>query len=133
MFAAATDLTAWPRQISAISAVEVVTDDPVGEGTVFKETTVMFNREHTETMTITAFDPPHKLVLEADSCGARIVTTQRFLPDGDGTLMELDMHSAGGGFMGCLMAPMGWLMKGAMKKMMAKDFEELACAMREAH
>ncbi len=81
VFAAATDLMAWPTHISSIRAVKVLAGDPVGEG----------------------------------------------------TLMDLDRHSAGGGFMGCLMAPMYWLMKDTMKKMMAKDFEELACAMGEAH
>lgn len=66
--------------VDAITRVEVLTTGSIGKGTRFRETRVMFKRETTEEMEVTAFDPPHSYTVEADSCGAHFTSTFRFEP-----------------------------------------------------
>lgn len=112
--------------VSGITRVEMLTDGPVGVGTKFKETRVMFGKEATETMEVTAFDPGKGYTLEAESCGCRYVSHLRCVPKGSGTQVELEMHCTPLKFsakvMSKLMAPM---MKGAMCKAMRQDFDDL--------
>jgi hypothetical protein len=51
-FAAAIDVSNWPRFISGIQSVAVLTPGPVATGTRFLETRVMFGRQATEEMTL---------------------------------------------------------------------------------
>jgi uncharacterized protein YndB with AHSA1/START domain len=78
VFAAFTDLEHAAENVAAIVRVEVLTDGPVGRGTRFRETRVMFRREATEELEITAFDPPQSYTVEADSCGTHWRTTFQF-------------------------------------------------------
>ena len=66
-FDAFTDLRSAPDRIEAITALEVLGDGPVGVGTRFRETRVVFKREATEEMEITAFDRPNSYAVEAES------------------------------------------------------------------
>lgn len=49
--------------------IELLTDLPVGEGTRFKETRIMFKREATEEMEFVEFDAPNVYTLGSYSCG----------------------------------------------------------------
>src|SRR5437016_2004343 len=57
VFGLFTNLAEAPRRIKGIKNLEVLTPGPVGVGTRFKETRVMFGRDCTEEMQITAFEP----------------------------------------------------------------------------
>jgi hypothetical protein len=131
VFAASTDIAAWPKHISAIERVELLTDGPVGVGTKFRETRIMFKKEASEEMEITAFDPPNQYVVGSDSCGARFTTTMRFVPHEAGTLLEMEMVTVPTSLMGRLMAPIGLLFKGAMVKMIKRDMADLARAVEQ--
>src|SRR5438046_1974470 len=78
------DLDHAPGRVSGTQRVEKLTPGPVGVGTRFKETRVMFGKEATEEMTFTAFDPGRGYTLGAESCGCRYITDFRFEPDGAG-------------------------------------------------
>ena len=132
VFEAATDIASWPERISAINKTEILTDEPVGVGTRFRETRIIFKKEASEEMEVTLFDPPNSYVLESDSCGAHFTTTHRFIPRDDGTLMEMEMVTVPTGIMGRLMAPIGLLFKGAMVKMIKKDLADLAQSLDQA-
>ena len=56
-FEAFSDLRSAEKNISGIKRLEILTDGPIGKGTRFKETRVMFGREATETMEVTQWEP----------------------------------------------------------------------------
>ena len=126
VFDIASDPHNYADVITAITKIEVLTDGPVGVGTRFRETRTMFGKEATEEMEFSIFDPPHSYTLVADSHGCHYVSTFRFVPDGAGTRVEFDFtgeaHTFGAKVMSAVMGP---LMKGTMRKMLAKDLGEL--------
>ena len=86
----------------------------------------MFGKEATETMEITDFQPGSSYTTEAASCGCRYKSTLDFLPAGKGTRVVFTMTSTPVAFFAKVMMPlMGVMMKGAMKKCMLADFQDL--------
>lgn len=77
VFEAITDLKNAPSRVSAIKRLELLTDGPMGVGTRFRETRVMFGREASETMEVTRFDPGRSYDLFASSCGCEYRSTVR--------------------------------------------------------
>ena len=88
----------------------------------------MFGKEATETMEFTAFEPNRRYELVADSCGALYRTEFRFDPDGRGTLVTATFAAEARSFYAKLFKPLAWLMRGMMKKCLAKDLDNLAAA-----
>ena len=120
-----TDLHGAPARISSIVALEVLTHGPVGRGTRFRETRVMFGRKATEELEVTQFDAPHTYTVEADSCGVRFVSTYTLRESGGTTVLRLDIRTAPRTLFAKLMAPLGALFAGAMRKEIARDNAEL--------
>ena len=85
VFQRASDFAKAADVMSAIERIEMLTDGPVGIGTRFRETRIMFKREATEEMEVTAFDPPHSYALGAESHGCRYHSEFRFTAKGDVT------------------------------------------------
>jgi ligand-binding SRPBCC domain-containing protein len=119
------DFAHTPGRIKAITKLEIVTPGPVGVGTRFKETRVMFGKDHTEEMQITAFNPGHSYEITCQSCGAEYRTVFRFTPDGDGTRVDVDFQTRATSAWVKVMAPLGWLMGGMVKKCVNQDVEDL--------
>ncbi len=129
VFARATDFENAANVISAIIKMEIMTDGPIGVGTRFRETRMMFGREATETMEIVEFDPPHGFVLLAESHGSRYRTTFRYTESDGGTDLVMTFEATPLTLMAKIMST---LMKGMMKKMITKecgkDLDELKAA-----
>lgn len=126
VFQVFTDLHHAADHVEAIQSLEVLGHGPVGKGTRFRETRVMFGKESTEEMEITAFSAPNVYLVEAMSCGAHFATEYRFDARGPSeTQVTMTMNSRPVTLMAKLMTPMGFLMKGAMVKMLEKDHAEL--------
>lgn len=125
-FAAFSDIDHAAGRISAIKRVEKLTPGPVGVGTAFKETRVMFGKEATETMTFAEFDPPRGYTFTAESCGCRYITRFGFEPDAGGTRVTAEFGheplTFGARVMGVLM---GWMMTRMIRKCFAQDLAEL--------
>ncbi len=121
-----TDFESAADRIHAIVSLEVLTDGPVGLGTRFRETRIMFKKEATEEMEITVWDPPNSYTTEADGCGCHYTTMITCEGAGDGTTVTMSMSivplTTFGKIMGALM---GWMMKGAGVKAFAKDLDDL--------
>lgn len=120
-FAVWTDFTNAADIIGAIEKVEVLTPGPVGVGTTFAETRTMFGKASTETLEVTGYEPGRSVTLEAESCGARYICVFTFTADGPGTRVQLTVDTQAKTLLAKLMAPLGWLMSGTMKKMMQQD------------
>ena len=125
VFEVFTDVSKLAERIEGITRVEVLTDGPVGQGTRFRETRIMFKKEATEEMEFTTFDPPSSFTLGCESCGCRYETVHRFLRKGSGTLVEVAMAVQPLTFFAKLFSPLGRLMSGSMKKLIAKELEQL--------
>jgi uncharacterized protein YndB with AHSA1/START domain len=125
VFAACTDLAGQPERISGIDSIEVLTEGPVGEGTRFRETRIVFGKQATEEMEIAEFDPPRRFVLTCESFGTAYTTEYRFDPDGDGTRLVLTMHARPVTMVAKLMTPMAGMMRRTMEKCLRADLEDL--------
>ncbi len=125
VFEVMTDFRAAPQRIPAIKKVEVLTDGPVGKGTRFRETRIMFGREATETMEVTEFDPPHSLTVGGNSCGTIFASRFRFRPSGSGTELEMELTTKPVSMFAKLMSPLAAFMMGPMKKAMSADIDAI--------
>jgi carbon monoxide dehydrogenase subunit G len=126
VFAVFTDLEKAVDRIPDITALEVLTEGPFGEGTRWRETRVLFKKEATEEMWVTGFDPPHGYVVEAESHGMRYATRFRFAPEGEGTKVSWEFAGIPVSLGAKIMAPIfNVLMKGTMTKCMRRDLEAL--------
>jgi hypothetical protein len=112
-------------RIKAIKMIDMLTPGPVGVGTRFKETRVMFGKDCTEEMQVTAFDPGRGYEVTCQSCGAEYRTVFRFTPEGSGTRVDAEFRTRALSLMAKLMVPLGWLMVGMMKKCVDQDLEDL--------
>lgn len=125
VFALFTDLRNAPSRVKAITALEVLTDGPIGKGTRFRETRTMFGRSCTETMEITGFDPPRSYTVAANSCGCLYRTEFAFRPDAGGTAVEFTFSATAQTFWAKLMAPLFGLMASSLRKAVEKDLADL--------
>jgi carbon monoxide dehydrogenase subunit G len=126
-----TDLEGAPRRIAGIKSLEVLTAGPVGKGTRFRETRVMFGKEAVEEMEITRFEAPTSYTVEADSCGAHFVSTYSLREVAGTTTLRLEIRTHANTLFAKLMAPLGFLMAGSMKKAIAKDNADIKRAAEE--
>lgn len=124
VFEAFSDFSGAADRIEGIVAVEMLTDGPVGLGTRFKETRIIFGREATEEMEVTEFGMNEKLTVSANSCGSHFKTMFRFQAAGDQTDVNVEMHIQPLTWLAKLMWPIGFLMKGTMTKMIIADFDQ---------
>lgn len=126
VFEVATDLPRAAQHIRGIERIELLTDLPIGVGTRWRETRRVMGRQDTQTMEITAFDPPKSYTIGCDSMGSHFETTFRFAEQPGGTDVTLDVSCEARSLGAMMMAPLGNLMMGTvMRKCMADDLDDL--------
>ncbi|MGD9692656.1 MAG: SRPBCC family protein [Phycisphaerales bacterium] len=135
VFEVFTDLRSAPQCVSGIKSLDVLTDGPIGLATRFRETRVMFGKEASETMEITAFNPPNSYEVTADSHGCHYHSLLTFTPQGpNATTASMTFNATAKTIPAKLMgALMGWMVKGACRKAMQKDFDDLKRAIESAY
>jgi hypothetical protein len=126
VFARASDVHRWADQVQAIESIEVLTEGPVGNGTRFEETRTIFGKRASEVMTFAEFDPPRGYELLASSHGSDYVTRHAFEPVDGGTRLTLHFSATPRSLGARLMTPMFVLMRGSLRKMLARDLDDLA-------
>jgi hypothetical protein len=132
-FHLATDLDNWPGRIKGITKVERLTTGPVGVGTRFRETRIMFGRPSTEEMEFTEFEPNRCYVVEADSGGCHFHSEFRFEPADGGTRVTMAFTSQPQSFMAKVAGKlMGWMMRSAIRKCVQQDLDDLKAAAEAA-
>jgi carbon monoxide dehydrogenase subunit G len=126
VFAVYTNLGKAPERIPGIVSVELLTDGPFGVGTRWRETRLMFKKEATEEMWVTACDPPRSYTVVAESHGMRYTTVFSFVPEGDGTKVTWDFQGTPLTLGTKIFSPIfSVMMKGMMQKHMRGDLEAL--------
>ena len=133
VFAVTTEIGSWPETIRAIEHVEILTPGPVGVGTRFRETRTMFGKTATEEMTVAELDPPHRLVLTAYNHGTAYRAEHVFAREGDGTDLTLTFAGVPQSLLARLLAPIGYLMLGALRRQLASDLADLAREAERRH
>lgn len=129
VFAIATDFASAPQRISGIKNMEMLTDGPVGLGTKFRETRIMFGRQATETMEVIDFQPGRSYTLAATNCGCQYRTVVSVRPSPSGSEITFDFTGTPLTFGARLMTGlMGWMAKGACLKAIRKDLADLKAA-----
>lgn len=133
VFAVATDFANAASRIKGIKKLEVLTQGPVGLGTRFRETRVMFGKEASETMEVTAFDPPRSYTLSAASHGCSYLSTVSVAPEGAGSRLSMTFAgtplTVGAKVMSALM---GWMIVGSCRKAMQQDLADIGAAAESA-
>ena len=131
VFDRAADFANAANTIEAITKMEMLTEGPVGVGTRFRETRVMFGREATEEMEIVEFNRPQGYRLFAESHGSRYDSGLSFEQIEGGTRVTMHFEGTPVTFMAKIMS---FMMKPMMKKMVsicAKDLEDLKAAVEK--
>ena len=132
VFAIASDFQNAAQNIRGIERLQVLTDGPIGLGTRFRETRVMFGKDSTEEKEITAFDPPEGYTVENDACGMHYRAEYRFIPDIAGTHLRVTFDTRPVTFLAKLMSPLAMLMTGSLKKCIDASLEDLKVAAEAA-
>ncbi len=125
VFSVATDIPRWPERIRGIEKVELLTDGPMALGTRFRQTRTFLNRQATEEMEVTAFDPPNAYAVGNEIHGSRFHTEVRFTANGSGTDVELRFEATPVSAMAKVMAGMLKPMLASVSKALEDDLEDL--------
>jgi hypothetical protein len=124
-YAIATDVRAWPGIISGIESTEILTRDPIGAGTRFRETRRMLGTLATEEMTFAEFDPPARFVLTAYNHGTRYRATHEFKGMGLATEMTLSFSGRPITSMAHFMSPFAFLFQPILRRQLVSDLADL--------
>jgi hypothetical protein len=120
------DIPGTGAQISAITRIEMLSEGPIGKGTRWRETRIMFGREAVEEMWITEFEPPRGYSAAAESHGSKYLTRYEFLPEGAGTRVVLNFGAEGQTFFAKLMGKLLFsVMVKSVREALKKDMVEL--------
>ena len=125
VFELLSDLEHAEENIRGIEKLELLAPGPVGAGSRFRETRMMFGTASTEEMDVTAFDPPHGYTVECESCGAQCRADYHLVSDIAGTHVRLDFIVRPISLLAKLVSPFSRLMLRPMKKMMEADLDDL--------
>jgi carbon monoxide dehydrogenase subunit G len=129
VWAVVTDLDRTAAVVSGITALER-TDDGQGfeVGTAWRETRVMFGRETTEPMEVTAVDEGRSYTVESTSRGVHYTSVMLVEAKGDGTLLTWEFGGEPLSTSAKLMSFVGKLFEGSMRKALAQDLDDIANA-----
>lgn len=134
VFEVFTDLRAASERLSGLKSLEVLTDGPIAKGTRFRETRVFMGKDATETMEISSFSPPSAYEVVANSHGCAYHSVLTFTPNGpNSTTASMTFSARPNSLPAKLMsALMGWMVKGACRKAMQQDFDDLKRAIESS-
>lgn len=129
VFKRLTDFADAPRVVRGIQSLELLTPDPVGEGTRFRETRVMFGREATEELEVTRWQPPRLYTVSTNSHGAQYHSTFTLeeSPSG-GTDVHLEFEAIPQTLAAKVMSVVMRPMMGKVVQECAKDLDDMATA-----
>ena len=125
VFDAVTDLRKAEERIEAIVKMEVLTDGPIGVGTRFRETRVMFGKEATEEMEIGSFDRPNGYTVTAESHGCKYLSGFRLEEVDGGTTITMTFEAFPQTTVAKVMGVLTKPLQKKMGEMIGKDLEDI--------
>ena len=133
VFSTAIDISNWPRFISGVQSVELLTPGPVAAGTRFREMRSMFSRQATEDMTLAQVEPPRRFLFTAFNHGTAYRAEHLFAPEGAGTRTTLIFEGQPATLLARLFAPLGRLFLGTLKRQLESDLADLKLEAERRH
>ncbi len=127
-FAIFSDLTKMEQRLSGVTKIEMLTDGPIGAGSKWRETRIMFGREATEEMIISEYNPASHYSVTADSHGVAYATRFDFTPDDGGTRVSMTFSATPVSFFAKVMSVFSGAMMGPLKKALDQDMTDLKSA-----
>lgn len=126
VFAAFSDLDNLAANVSGITKVEVLAGPAqMQTGTKWRETRIMFGKEATEVMWVTAIEPDASYVVEAESHGTHYRSEYLFTPAGSSTRVQMTFEGEPLTFGARIGSLLMVFFSGATKKALHKDMLEL--------
>ena len=133
VWSAITDLERSAETISSILKIERLgAGSGFDVGTRWRETRKFFGKQATEEMEVTAIEPLRSYVVKADSHKVHYISEFSVEEAGGQTLLSMTFDAEPQGPLTKLMAEtVGRLMKGATRKALQKDLDEIAKAVED--
>ena len=130
---AISDFTGAEQVISGIKKIEILEKPEKGlVGLKWRETREMFGKEATEVMWITSEEKGVQYKTRAESHGSIYETVMRVEKEGNKTRLSMDFSAKAQNFFTVIMsATIGLLFKGATKKALQKDLEDVKAHMEK--
>ena len=131
VWAVLADIAGSPDTISGIVSVERLDDaTDFGIGTKWRETRVLFGREATEVMEVTAVEPGRSYTVVSDGKGATYTSIMAVEPaDEGGSTISMSFGGEPTSTVSRVMsATLGRLAAGSMRKMIEQDLKDIAAA-----
>ena len=125
VFAKAADFENAADVVSGIVEVEMLTEEPIGEGTRFKETRIFFGRKASETMEVVAFEPQSKYQLKAISNGVNYLSSFDFVTEGESTKVTMTFEATPVTLFAKVMSIFSKAMMNSVRKLVEKDLDDL--------
>jgi hypothetical protein len=123
------DIPNWPKIVTAIESTDVLSGEPVGVGTHFRETRRMFGRLASEDMHVAALESPTRLLLTAESNGAHYLTEHLVEAiNGSTAKMTLRFKAIPETTMARLMSRLMGFMIPKLRRMLERDMGDIAAA-----
>lgn len=127
-FAIASDVKSWPQLVSSIRTTELLTREPVGPGTRFRETRLIHGSIATGEMMFAEFEPPAQFVLTAQKHGAKYRIEHKFQDVSNGTSLTLRFLATPLTTSARLMSPLAMLFRSALHRQLKADVSDLKAA-----
>jgi uncharacterized membrane protein len=122
-----TDLPSAPDRLSAVQSVEMLSDQPFGEGTRWRETRQMFGKAATEEMWVTHVHEPETYSVAAHSNGTHYESRYDFHPLTEGETHVSFMFSGKSEGIMRVIGALAWpLLRGKIAKDLRRDLDDLA-------
>lgn len=126
VFTVFSDLSKLEDRVQGIQAIEVLEGPLQMEvGTKWKETRIFFGKEATEIMWVTALNPSHNYVVEAESNGTKYRSEYTFTETDTGTQVAMTFSGKPQTFIAKLFGLLFAFMAGSLKKTLIQDLEDL--------
>lgn len=134
VWSVATDLDATVNTITSVTDVQRVSGEGFAVGTRWRETRLMYGREATQEMEVTAIEPGRSYTVEAEDRGVLYTSKLKVEPAGEErTRLVMTFDSRPSSAMGrVLAASVGRLLRGTVWKALARDVDDLAAAAERA-
>lgn len=127
VFTVLTDIPNAAERLEGITSIEMLSEGPVGVGTRWKETRLMFGKESTEEMWITEFVPNEMYAVEANSCGCLYRSEFHFAPRGECTGVRASFAAEAQTLFAKVMHLVTWpMIRTTIEKCFAQDLADAA-------
>ncbi|MDJ0336445.1 SRPBCC family protein [Salinibacterium sp. G-O1] len=126
VFAVFSDLDVFAAEVPGITKVEILAGPvQMQAGTKWRETRIMFGKEATEEMWVTAIEQDASYVVEAESHGTHYRSEYLFTPVGSSTRVQMTFEGRPLTFGASVGSLLMVFFAGATKKALLKDMLEL--------